>query len=199
MNGWLIKQPDGNLQLHMDKPEKDVLGNWMSLSEYVIIKNGFPMHHILRDMKCEDEPVEVMLAPVDLVHTKISDEYFYKIAKALRPMWPAGDKSERYPWRDSVENLKKRLKTLWDIRRMKEYPLEDCIQTANIYLSRFANDTTYMQTLKYFILKQKEIVEPDGRIRYVNESKFAEMLEHVNQNNAQDEFEMLATNANVLI
>ena len=48
---------------------------------------------------------------------------------------------------------------------------------ARKYLAQFEDNARYMQTLKYFILKQDKIVERTGRIKYINKSVFADMLE----------------------
>ena len=104
--------------------------------------------------------------------------YFTKLALELRNLWPPGEKDGKYPWRDSVTNLTERLKLLWKMRQLREYPIETCLSVARRYLAQYENDTRYMQTLKYFIMKQKGIVNTDsGKLTYVQESKFADMLE----------------------
>ena len=91
--------------------------------------------------------------------------FFIELAEKLREMWPAGDKDGKYPWRDSTDNLKRRLIHLWNTRLQgQEYTLDECLTVARRYLSQFQEDTKYMQILKYFIMKDKK-------------SKFADMLE----------------------
>ena len=104
--------------------------------------------------------------------------FFEELAEKLRELWPPGEKMGKYPWRDSVNNLAKRLEMLWKERFAgKTYTVEECLVAARRYLSQFEDDVTYMQTLKYFILKQEPIAKPNGHLTYVNKSKFADMLE----------------------
>lgn len=104
--------------------------------------------------------------------------YFATLATKLRNLWPPGEKEGKYPWRDSVKNLTERLKLLWKIRNLREYSLQECLSVARRYLAQYEHDTKYMQTLKYFIMKQKGILDPDtGTQKYIQESVFADMLE----------------------
>lgn len=119
--------------------------------------------------------------------TPITDGYWTELAKALRPLWPAGDKDGKWAWRDSVGNLASRLETLWRVRGLKEYPIATCVETANRYLARYRDNAKYMQVLKYFILKQKTIMLGDGKVKYVNTSVFADMLENVTDVEMQQE------------
>lgn len=105
------------------------------------------------------------------------DGFFETLAKKLRDMWPAGEKEGKYPWRDSVSNISKRLRTVWTIRHLENYSLDDCLRAARRYLSQYEDNVKYMQILKYFIMKQKSITDATGKITYINESKFADMLE----------------------
>lgn len=115
----------------------------------------------------------------NLVPVSVSDkDFFDELATKLREMWPPGEKDGKYAWRDSVSNLSRRLKYLWGDRfRDKKFTIDECLVAARKYLAQFEDNVKYMQTLKYFIMKQKSLVEDNGRIRYVNESKFADILE----------------------
>lgn len=122
------------------------------------------------------------------------DDFFVKLAEGLRPLWPAGDKSEKYPWRDSVPNLAKRLENLWDIRELGDYSIDTCLTVARRYLARYEENAKYMQTLKYFILKQDHVVGKDGRINYISKSVFADMLESTSVYDGWDDvFESTST------
>lgn len=104
--------------------------------------------------------------------------FFEELAEKLRELWPAGEKDGKWPWRDSVGNLSRRLDTLWKDRDFKEKTIEECLMVARKYLAQFEDNAKYMQTLKYFILKQDKLVDKKtGRIRYINKSVFADMLE----------------------
>lgn len=124
--------------------------------------------------------------------------FFDELAEKLRELWPPGDKDGKYAWRDSVSNLSKRLKTLWDDRlNGKQYTIDECLVAARKYLAQFEDNVKYMQTLKYFIMKQKSIVEKDGRIRYITESKFADILEGNSELAAMDEWNDILNGSNV--
>ena len=114
---------------------------------------------------------------VKLRDAPISEQFFEDLAKGLRSLWPPGDKDNKYPWRDSVKNLKMRLQALWEERRLNNYTLDECLAVARRYLAQFENDTKYMKLLKYYIWKQKKLVSSDGSVTYTYESQFADMLE----------------------
>ena len=115
----------------------------------------------------------------------INNSFYTELAENLRDLWPPGDKEilvggeiRRYPWRDSVDNLAKRLESLWTSRfKGKEFTMEQCLTAARQYLNQFQDSVKYMQLLKYFILKQNDYTEPTGKVRYTYESKFADILE----------------------
>ena len=119
------------------------------------------------------------------------EDFFDELAKGLRNIWPAGEKDGKYSWRDSQQNIKKRLKILWNKRGFKDVPLDICLAVARKYVSQFQDSRKYMKTLKYFIMKQGEIIEKDGRIRYTDESLFADMIEanDFDPSDAQNEWE----------
>lgn len=123
----------------------------------------------------------------ELVKIDKDDSFYDELAERLREMWPPGEKDGKWPWRDSVGNLSRRLQHLWDIRKLKQYSIEECVAAANKYLSQYENDTRYMQILKYFILKQKAIVKNDGTEKFINESRFADLLESKNDFDKIDE------------
>ena len=138
-----------------------------------------------------DKKIEEILTKYsipDYRFVKMNDEdFFEKLALSLRELWPAGEKDGKYPWRDSVENLKKRLYTLWTNRDLSKYTYDDCMTAARKYLSQFENNVKYMCTLKYFIFKQDKLVENSGRVRYVYNSKFADILEGLSEMEKQQQ------------
>ena len=76
---------------------------------------------------------------------------------------------------------------LWEIRKLKQYSIEECVAAANKYLAQFENDTKYMQILKYFILKQDPIATENNRVVYSNKSRLADLLESKNDFDKIDE------------
>ena len=130
---------------------------------------------------------------------RIQVGYFTQLAKALRELWPTGEKDGKYPWRESVSNLARRLETLWAARNMTEIPIETCVMVARKYLAQYENNTKYMQTLKYFILKQGKIVREDGGIKYIQQSQFADMLDSVTEEDKQNaEWESMFEQSNTI-
>ena len=140
------------------------------------------------DQKYRFEPIE-----------DISEKPFFdELAEKLRELWPPGEKDGKYPWRDSVSNLSRRLEILWNERGLGiKYTIEQCLVAARKYLVQFEDNVKYMQTLKYFIMKQKSIVEKDGRIKYITESKFADILEGNSELAAMDEWNDILNGSNV--
>ncbi len=114
----------------------------------------------------------------DFVKSSTNVSFFEELAGKLRELWPTGEKDGKWPWRDSVGNLSRRLEMLWKERGFKDKTIDECLMVARRYLAQFEDNAKYMQTLKYFILKQDSLVDKNtGRIKYINKSVFADMLE----------------------
>lgn len=124
---------------------------------------------------------------------KIDDSFFAKVAEGLRPLWPAGDKDGKYAWRCSVNDAVRRLKFIWeDYAVDKDYTVEECLEAARQYLSRFENSSTkYMQVMKYFIFKQKTDVDAKGFHRHTYKSTLLDILEGRDEQTAMSEWEQL--------
>lgn len=106
------------------------------------------------------------------------NDFYEKVASGLRELWPQGNKSEKWPWRDSVKNLKARLEYVWKNWHFKgKYTVDDCLMAARRYLANYEQNTTYMQTLKYFVFKQDKIVSKDGKVTYTYKSTLADYLD----------------------
>lgn len=81
-------------------------------------------------------------------------DFYYELAAKLRDLWPPGNKNGKYPWRDSVENIRRKLIEVWATKlEGKSYSIDDCLRVARKYLSQFQEDTKFMKILKYFVLK----------------------------------------------
>ena len=125
-------------------------------------------------LQLSNDDVDFNLVPVP----GSQKDFFTELAEKMRELWPAGEKDGKWPWRDSVSNLSRRIQTLWKDRGFGEKTIDECLTVARRYLAQFEDNAKYMQTLKYFILKQEEIVDKStGRIKYINKSVFADMLE----------------------
>ena len=110
---------------------------------------------------------------------KVPDSFFTEIAEGLRSLWPPGEKEGRYPWRDSVTNISKRLKFVWRQHRFRtKYTKDDCLAAARRYLAQFEDgNIKYMQTLKYFVFKQEKNQDLNGKFSCTYKSTLADYLE----------------------
>ena len=137
-------------------------------------------------------------ADFELIRVQTND--FVGLAEKMRELWPAGEKEGKWPWRDSVDNIAKRLEFIWRDRFPgKQMDIEECLSVARKYLARFQDNTKYMKVLKYFIFKRKDdmVDKKTGRIRYNYESLFADMLEGKKfQDELQSEWEDIINDAN---
>lgn len=105
------------------------------------------------------EFVEDIFFKSDMKKKKEPYEQYLDMAKAMQECYPKGYKETdrgKYPWRDSVGIIAKKL---WSLK--KKYPYltfttEEAVDATKRYVESFADDTTYMATLKYFILSVKE-------------------------------------------
>ena len=111
------------------------------------------------------------------VLTKVQTDFYRELAEKLRNIWPPGEKDGKWPWRDSVDNLAKRLEFMWTTCLQGEtYSEEEVLMVARKYVACFEDNKKYMRTLKYFILKQDKLVESNGKIRVNNVSMLGNML-----------------------
>jgi len=86
-------------------------------------------------------------------------EEYTEIAKAMQEVYPKGYKQTKmgkYPWRDSIGILTRKLGKLKELFPYISFTLEEAVDATKRYVASFGNDTTYMATLKYFILSEKE-------------------------------------------
>jgi len=106
------------------------------------------------------------------------NNYWEGVAKKLREIWPAGEKDGKYPWRDTVSNIAKRLEFAWlTLVPERKFDENQILTVARKYVAQFQDDTKYMRILKYFILKQDRLIGPDGKIHIKNSSTLISMLE----------------------
>ena len=105
------------------------------------------------------ELVEEVFFKSDIKKKQEPYEAYLDIAKAMQECYPKGyKKTDRgsYPWRDSIGIVAKKL---WALK--KKYPYltfskEEAVDATKRYVESFKNDNTYMATLKYFIMSQRE-------------------------------------------
>lgn len=123
------------------------------------------------------------------------EEFLEAVAKGLRNLWPSGEKDGKWPWRDSVANIRKRLEFVWQQYELGDgYTVDDCLRAGRRYLAQFESSTKYMMLLKYFVFKQEKMVASDGRISYTYKSAFADFLT-ADENGIPDGGESVAVNS----
>lgn len=84
---------------------------------------------------------------------------YLDLASKLREIFPEGKKNGTcYMWRDSNTIIAKKLKTLVSKFDYK-FTEEQAINATKEYVKSFNGNYTYMQLLKYFILKQDPITK----------------------------------------
>lgn len=107
------------------------------------------------------------------------DEEFNDLAEKMRNLFPEGRKAgSTYYWRDSVPVIARKLKTL--VAKFGVQLTEDAVLDATQrYINSFNGNYTYMQLLKYFILKTDKTT---GEIR----SELMSYLENAGQDETSD-------------
>lgn len=180
----------------MDKVSinKDVLEkNNLSMDEFLVLLLTYNKANIqevkqslvekgLADFSVFDEDLVISNTTKDLI-TSITidsdvkvlskDKEFKELADKLKELFPKGKKAgTTYMWRDSTAVIARKLKTLV-VKYDYQFTEEQAIKATKAYVESFNGDYTYMQLLKYFILKSL----PDGEIK----SDFMSYIENEGQ------------------
>lgn len=180
----------------MDKVSinKDVLEkNNLSMNEFLVLLLTYNKANIqevkqslvekgLANFSVFDDELVISSATKDLI-TSISidsdvkvlskDKEFRELADKLKELFPKGKKAgTTYMWRDSTAVIARKLKTLV-VKYDYQFTEEQAIKATKAYVESFNGDYTYMQLLKYFILKSL----PDGEIK----SDFMSYIENEGQ------------------
>lgn len=180
----------------MDKVSinKDVLEkNNLSMDEFLVLLLTYNKANIqevkqslvekgLADFSVFDDTLVISSTTKDLI-TSITidsdvkvlskDKEFKELADKLKELFPKGKKvGTTYMWRDSTAVIARKLKTLV-VKYDYQFTEEQAIKATKAYVESFNGDYTYMQLLKYFILKSL----PDGEIK----SDFMSYIENEGQ------------------
>lgn len=183
----------------MDKVSinKDVLEkNNLSMDEFLVLLLTYNKANIqevkqslvekgLADFSVFDDELVISSTTKDLI-TSITidsdvkvlskDKEFKELADKLKELFPKGKKAgTTYMWRDSTAVIARKLKTLV-VKYDYQFTEEQAIKATKAYVESFNGDYTYMQLLKYFILKSL----PDGEIK----SDFMSYIENEGQEDA---------------
>lgn len=161
---------------------KDVLEkNNLSMDEFLVLLLTYNKANIqevkqslvekgLADFSVFDDTLVISSTTKDLI-TSITidsdvkviskDREFKELADKLKELFPKGKKAgTTYMWRDSTAVIARKLKTLV-VKYDYQFTEEQAIKATKSYVESFNGDYTYMQLLKYFILKTL----PDGEIK----------------------------------
>lgn len=105
---------------------------------------------------------------------------FLMLANKMRDLYPSGKKpGTNYPWKDSSIVIAQKLKTL--VAKFGcSFTEEEALEATKKYIESFNGNYTYMQLLKYFILKTDK---PTGDIK----SDFMSLIE--NKEEVENNFE----------
>lgn len=180
----------------MDKVSinKDVLEKYnLSMDEFLVLLLTYNKANIqevkqslvekgLADFSVFDDELIISSTTKDLI-TSITidsdvkvlskDKEFRELADKLKELFPKGKKAgTTYMWRDSTAVIARKLKTLV-VKYDYQFTEEQAIKATKAYVESFNGDYTYMQLLKYFILKSL----PDGEIK----SDFMSYIENEGQ------------------
>ena len=184
--------------------DTDILRNYnLSLGQYLVLLVSY---YNLDCQKIHDELVEKKLAERDLFKgfppvlsdnsknliAKIiieSDEKledcdidFENLAMRLQEIYPDGIKpGKTYSWRDSVEVIAQKLRTL-AVRYDFQFSEEQAINATREYVDSFKPPYTYMNTLRNFLLHVKK--DEGG---YSIESNFMTIVENNHNEEAEAE------------
>jgi hypothetical protein len=122
----------------------------------------------------------------------LNEDFFEKAAQGLWNLWPKGKKDGKFDWKESVPVLRERLMFIWKHEKVKEpYTVDDVLEAARVYIAQFEHSSVkYMQLLKYFIFKKKEMaVDDNGLIKVTYESTLLKMLQNRQTEEKQGTFE----------
>lgn len=100
----------------------------------------------------------IVLESSDSVQKAEKSIDFMALADKLREIYPEGSKKVKdksYSWRDNTTVIAKRLQTVIDKFNFT-FTEEQAIDATKRYVESFKDDTTFMQTLKYFIWKNEK-------------------------------------------
>lgn len=117
----------------------------------------------------------------NVVESKID---FESVAAKMRDMYPNGYKpGTTHPWRDSVAEITKKLKTLVSKYHF-QFTEDEALAATREYLDNYKSDNKFMKLLKYFILKTDNDAAGNKQIK----SDFMTIIEN-NRQREEDELD----------
>jgi len=135
------------------------------------------------DYKLKDAPARADDRDAFVLMRLPSDEggRFTRMAETLRSMWPQGLRTVRgreYGWTEPVGEVRRKLQTVWLLRRLDEFADEEVYSCARRYLSRYTDDARYMLSLGNWVLKVRTTKDRDSDVSLREQrSMMADMME----------------------
>lgn len=113
----------------------------------------FPAEDSLKIVKKGTEALKEILVQSHNSLTTEESNQIEELAKKLKDIFPKGAKSPGHPWGGNIREIYNKLKKF---KQLYNYSDEAILEATQHYVNSMSSDTTYMRTLKYFILKQNE-------------------------------------------
>lgn len=142
------------------------------------------------DKNKDPDKIELTQEGVNIVESILHDsktivleeENIEDLATAIRELYPKGKKEgTAYMWRDSQAVIIKRLKSFF--LKFGRYSNDEIIKATKKYVESFKGSYTYMQLLKYFIIKKSII---GGEMEET--SQLLSYIENVEDNDVNDDW-----------
>ena len=125
-----------------------------------IIAKGYADKDVFNEYKAvvSDNVKELIANIIINSNKKVIDKEkdFLILANKMRDLYPSGKKpGTNYPWKDSSIVIAQKLKTLV-VKFGCSFTEEEALEATKRYIESFNGNYTYMQLLKYFILKTEK-------------------------------------------
>ena len=125
-----------------------------------IIAKGYADKDVFDECKAvvSDNVKELIANIIINSNKKVIDKEkdFLILANKMRDLYPSGKKpGTNYPWKDSSIVIAQKLKTLV-VKFGCSFTEEEALEATKRYIESFNGNYTYMQLLKYFILKTEK-------------------------------------------
>jgi hypothetical protein len=126
----------------------------------IIIAKGYADKDVFDEYKAvvSDNIKELIANIIINSNKKVIDKEkdFLILANKMRDLYPSGKKpGTNYPWKDSSIVIAQKLKTLV-VKFGCSFTEEEALEATKKYIESFNGNYTYMQLLKYFILKTEK-------------------------------------------
>lgn len=113
---------------------------------------------------------------------EVSDDRINNLAEELRDCYPKGKMPNTpYYYRCNSREVRQKLKKFFTL--YGKYSDEELINATKRYVASFNGNYKYLPLIKYFIMKNKKVMDEDGSYHVVEVSPLADFLENKEDNN----------------